>query len=526
MDSYAVVVIGGGHNGLVCAAYLAKAGRKVLALERRAIVGGAAVTEEFFPGFKFSACADGVGRLWPNVVRDLNLQASNLALLHADPVLFAPQPDGSRLFIWRDAQRTAREIERFSKKDADRYPAFVAKIERIAGLLTAFMQMTPPDVAQPDRGDVMELLKLAGPARILDKRDRGDMLRYLPMPVSDLLDEWFESGALKAALAATGVQGMVYGPKQAGTGYVFLTSVSGGHFFSAGTIKGGMGALSEAIANAARSFGAEIRTGAEVAQVRVTDGRATGVILADGEEISARVVISNADPRTTFLKLIDSQQIDSTFLMQLRNIKYRGATARVHLALSALPTLTALKGDDPSCLRGLIRIAPGVNYLERASDAAKYGEFSPQPYLDVTIPSLADTDLAPPGRHAMSITAQYAPYRLKQSNWEDQREVFGDVVIDTLAQYAPDIREKIVHRRVLTPLDLETIYGLPEGSGSHGEMTLDQFLYMRPVPGYAQYRTPIRGLYLCGAGTHPGGGVTGINGSNAAREVLKDWRRM
>jgi phytoene dehydrogenase-like protein len=287
-----------------------------------------------------------------------------------------------------------------------------------------------------------------------------------------------------------------------------------------------MGALSQAIASAARGYGAAIRTGVAVTRICVADGRATGVALTGGEQLSAKVVISNADPRTTFLKLINPVDIDPTFLAQLRHIKYRGSAARVHLALNGLPTFIALNGDDPSLLRGVIRIAPGLDDLERASDDAKYGEHSKRPYLDVTIPSLSDPGLAPPGRHALSIYAQYAPYRLASGSWDDRREAFGDAVIDTLAQYAPDLREKIVHRRVLTPLDLETLYGLPEGSGSHGEMTLDQFFYMRPVPGHARYRAPIRGLYLCGAGTHPGGGVTGINGSNAAREALKDWHRM
>lgn len=524
-NHYDAIVIGGGHNGLVCAAYLAKAGRKVLVLERRPMVGGAAVTEELFPGFKFSACADGLGRLFPHIIHDLRLHKHGLPALRlpADPVLAAPQPDGGCLTIWRYLNRTVEEIARFSKADAARYPDFVALMSKIASVVAGLMTMTPPNVPDLDRGDLLELLKVAVPARKLSKKELHNVFRVLPMPISDLLDEWFESDALKAALAVDGINGLSLGPRQAGTAYVWLTTIASGHvggFPDAGIIQGGMGALMQTIASAAGSFGAEIRTGVEVAQVIVKEGRATGVALSGGEEVSASIVISNADPRTTFLRLLDSQDVDSVFLRELGNIKYRGAAARVHLALEALPAFSV----DPTALRGLIRIAPGINDLERASDDAKYGRFSRQPCLDVTIPSLSDPALAPAGKHVLSIHAQYAPYHLRECNWADQREALGEAVVHTLTPYAPNLQSLILHSRVLTPLDLETIYGLPEGSYSHGEMTLDQFLYMRPVPGWAQYRTPIRNLYLCGAGTHPGGGVTGVPGSNAAREVLKDWR--
>ncbi len=522
MTAYEAIVIGGGHNGLVCAAYLARAGRKVLVLERRSIVGGAAVTEELFPGFKFSTVADGGGRLFPHILRDLDLHKHGLQILPVDPVLASLQTDGNPLTIWRDVKRTAEEIARFSKTDAARYPGFVETMSKMAEVVAGLMRITPPDVPNVDRGDLMELSKLIGPARKLSKKDLNNLFRVLPMPISDMLDDWFESDALKAALAADGITGMSLGPRQAGTAYVWLTAIAGGHlggFPVGGAVKGGMGALTQSIANAAKSFGAEIRTGVEVARVAVNEGRATGVVLASGEDIPATVVISNADPRATFRKLLDSQDVDSVFLRELSNIKYRGAAARVHLALDALPNF----GVDSTLLRGRIRIAPGINYLERASDAAKYGRFSEQPYLDVTIPSLADPSLAPAGKHAMSIYAQYAPYCLRSGSWPELGEPLGEVVIGALAQFAPNLKSLITHCRVLTPLDLETIYGLPEGSYSHGEMTLDQFLYMRPVPGCAQYRAPIRNLYLCGAGTHPGGGVTGVNGHNAAREVLRHW---
>ncbi len=299
-------------------------------------------------------------------------------------------------------------------------------------------------------------------------------------------------------------------------------------FSSGGIVKGGMGALTQAIARAAQHDGAEIRTGMEVAEIIVENGQTNGVRLANGQVVTTAAVISNADPRSTFLKLVDPQVLDPFFVRQVRNIKYRGSGARVHLALKELPRFTALtalvdEGEWEGYLRGYVRIAPSLDYLERAFDAAKYGQFARQPYLDVTIPSLADPSLAPAGQHVMSIYVQYAPYHLREGNWHDCREVLGQVVVDTLAQYAPNLKKTILHTHILTPLDLETIYGLPEGNPNHGEMTLDQFLYMRPVPGYAQYRAPIQGLYMCGAGTHPGGGVTGLPGYNAAREILKDW---
>lgn len=546
--NYDAIIVGGGHNGLVTAAYLAKAGRSVLVLERRSIVGGAAVTEELIPGFKFSSCADGLGGLSPVIVRDLNLQGHGLEYLSADPAIFAPQPDGRALTIWRDPQRTTREIERFSKQDAARYPDFIALIGKVSSLVGALMTVTPPHMPRPAAADLPELLKLLGPARRLSKKDIHDTLRILPMSVADLLDEWFESDAVRGLIAARGISGITWGPRAAGTAYTLLYSCAGDGqpFGSGGIVKGGMGGLTQAIAGAARHYGAEIRTGAEVAEIIVERGQTNGVRLANGQVITAAAIISNADPRTTFMKLVDPAFLDPFFVKQTQNIKYRGSGARIHLALKELPQFTALTPPFPPLerggieggveyLRGYIRIAPSLNYLEKAFDAAKYGQFARQPYLDVTIPSLLDPSLAPAGQHVMSIYMQYAPYCLRQGNgrlegwkvggWDDeQREALGDVVIDTLSQYAPNLRETIIQSKVLTPLDLEQIYGLPEGNPHHGEMTLDQFLYMRPVPGYAQYRAPIEGLYLCGAGTHPGGGVTGLPGYNAAREILKDWR--
>lgn len=521
-----VIVIGGGHNGLVAAGYLSRAGRRVVVLEGRHVVGGAAVTEELFPGFRFSTIADGVGYLPDEVRRDLKLESHGLEIVPADPVLVAPQPDGSALPIWRDTARTVAEIERYSKADAARYPAFLELMGKIAKVVGGLMRVSPPDL--PDLGwrDLRALLPLAGPVRSLGRKNFNQLLRVLPMTVADLLDEWFESEALKGAIAANGVRDLTWGPKEAGTAYALLYrwALSGtGPFRSAGVVRGGMGALTQSLAEAARSFGAEIRTGSRVERVVVEAGRATGVLLAGGEKLSATVVASSADPHATFLELLDPHSQSAKIVRQVRSIKYRGSAARIHLALRELPEFTALKGDGTAALLGSpIQIAPSVTYIQRAYDCVKYGESSPRPYLDILIPSLLDPGLAPPGQHVMSITAKYAPYHLRDADWSDRKEPFIEVVLDTLAEYAPKIRDAVVHRHALVPPDLEASYGLREGSPSHGEMTLDQFFHMRPIPGSARYRTPVAGLYLCGAGSHPGGGVTGIPGRNAAREILKD----
>ena len=526
-ENYDVIVIGAGHNGLVTAGYLAKAGRRVLVLERRDQVGGAAVTEEVFPGFRFSTCADGSGYLCREVRRDLKPDVEMLAV---DPVVFAPQPDGSSLAIWRDSAKTAAEIAKFSRADAERYPAFVELIGKIAAVIGGLARVEPPALPNVSLRDLLSVRSLAGPMRALGRKHVNDLLRVLPMPVADLLDEWFESDVVKGVIAASGVRDITWGPKEAGTAYALLYywSLSDtGLLRSAGAVKGGIGALSDALAASARAFGAEIRTSARVESIATEDSRAVGVKLAGEGILRASVIVSNADPRTTFLELLDPYTLDAKFVRHVRNIKYRGSAARVLLALSGVPEFSALaargSGDESAMLlQSPIQIAPTLNYLQRAYDCVKYGESSTKPYLDVMLPTLLDPSLAPAGQHVMSITAKYAPFKLRDGDWDTRREAFGDIVIDTLAEYAPNIRDVILHRRVLTPPDLEAAYGLPEGNPSHGEMTLDQFFHMRPIPGYARYRTPIDGLYMCGAGCHPGGGVTGIPGHNAARAILSD----
>ena len=523
MSGYDAIVIGAGHNGLVAAGYLAKAGRRVLVLERAACVGGAAVTEEFAPGFRASVCADGSGSLCPEVLRDLKPDAE---ITPCDPVLFAPQPDGERLVFWRDTARTAAEIARFSRRDAERYPAFVALMTRIADVVGGLARALPPDLPELGWRDLRGLLPVLRPLRALGRKNVNDLLRVLPMPVADLLDEWFESDVVKGAIAASGVRDVSWGPKEAGTAYTLLyhwSLADTGLFRWAGVVKGGIGALCDGLARSAVSFGAEIRTGVPVRRVCVEKGRAVGVEVEGEGTIRAGVVVSNADPRTTFLELLEPALLPAKFVRHVRNIKYRGSGARVLLALRALPRFDALpEPGDAALLRGPIQIAPTLSYLQRAYDCIKYGEPSSRPYLDVLIPSLLDPGLAPEGRHVVSITAKYAPYCLREGDWEARREAFGDTVIDTLAEYAPDVRDLVVARRTLVPPDLETRFGLPEGNPNHGEMTLDQFFHMRPVPGHARFRTPVAALYLCGAGTHPGGGVTGIPGRHAARAVLDD----
>jgi len=525
LGNYDAIIIGAGHNGLVAAGYLAKAGRKVLVLERRAIVGGAAVTEEILPGFKVSSVADGRGYVSAVVRRDLKLD-SHVETIDSDVVAFCPQPDGSHLTIYRDTAKTVQQIARFSSRDADAYPKFIELMQALAGIVGALGHMTPMDLPEVSFGDLRGALRLLGPGRKLGRKRIPELLRILPMPAADILNEHFESDVVKGAIGANSSLGVSMGPQESGTAYTMLQSwaFSGnGLFRSAGVVKGGMGALCDAIASAATGFGAEIRTNAPVARIRVEGGQATGVELEGGEVLAASTVVSNADPRTTFNELLDPRASGTQLQHHVANIKYGGSGLRIHLALNGLPQFTCLADADPSAqLGGPIQIAPSLDYIERAYDCSKFGRFSDAPYLDVLIPSVLDPSAAPAGQHLMSITAKYGPYELREGSWETQKEAFADVVVNTLAEYAPDIHDLVRERRVLSMPDLESVYGLPEGSPSHGEMLLNQFFHMRPIPGLARYRAHVGGLYLCGAGCHPGGGVTGVPGHNAAREILKD----
>jgi phytoene dehydrogenase-like protein len=523
-DHYEAIVIGAGHNGLVTATYLAKAGLRVLVLERREMVGGAAVTEEVFPGFRFDTGAHCINRLHPTVVSDLQLAKHGLELLPLDPAVFSPTVDGEHLLLWRTPELTVDSIGQLSETDAKRWNGFAALVTKATGLLESIYS-APPDVLSKKKRDVWELLKMAGRLRRLGKQDMTEVLRVLPMTAVELLDEWFKNDLLKGTLGAVGITGIFQGPMAAGTAFLFLH-----HHVGAGQgvlraplrVRGGIGGLSRALESAARSAGVEIRTNAWVERIIAEAGVATGVALVDGEEIAGRCIISNADPSRTFCGLLDPFNLDPDFMRRVRNIKFKGVCARVNLALGELPDFSCLPGDGPH-LRGLISISPSLKYLERAFDDAKYGELSREPYLEAVIPSLTDPSLAPDGKHVMSILVQYAPYHLNDGIWDEaKRSALGDRVVNTLSAYAPNIESAILHQQVLTPLDIENVFGLTEGNIYHGEMTLDQLFFMRPVPGWARYRTPVEGLYLCGAGTHPGGGLTGAPGYNSAQEILKD----
>ncbi len=523
-----VVIIGGGHNGLVTAFYLAKAGFKPLVLERRAQPGGAAITEEFHPGFRCSILAHAAGPLRPDIVRDMQLEKHGLKLITPEVGVVSLSPDGRALILYQDAKKSAAEIGKFSPKDAAKYPEFEESLGKMGRVIGEALTLVPPNIDNPSRGDLWGMLKTGRAIRNLGKKDMYRLLRWGPMAVADLVAEYFETELLRATIAARGIFGTFLGPWSAGSSLVLLIRAAGDAHPAGSTwfAAGGMGSLTQAMASAAKQAGAEIRGGVEVIEVRVKDGAAASVLLSTGEEISARAIISNADPKRTLLKLVDPMHLSPDFVMKLQHYRMPGTVAKVNLALSGLPQFTALNGaGDGNALSGRIHLGPEIDYLERAFDESKYGNFSRQPYLEVAIPSLTDPSLAPAGKHVMSIYMQYAPYKLKGSDWETQRNALGQTVVQTLAQYAPNLPELIESHQIITPQDLEDTYGLTGGHIFHGELALDQFFTMRPLLDWARYRTPIRNLYLCGSGTHPGAGLTGGSGANAAREILKDLKK-
>ncbi|MFQ5654116.1 MAG: phytoene desaturase family protein [Planctomycetota bacterium] len=523
-ERHDAIIVGGGHNGLVCAAYLARAGRRVLALERRHLVGGAAVTEEIHPGFRYSVLSYVVSLLRPKIIRDLDLPRFGLELIPLE-CSFSPLGDGDSLVRWSDPEETRREIARFSGRDAEIYPHFGQAMGQMARFVRPLLEMTPPDPGALRPGGMLDLLRIGRRYLRLSEEHRRLQLKLFTMSAADFLDEWFEAEPLKAAMAVSGIIGTFLGVRSPGSAYVLLHHYMGeidGAFRSWGFARGGTGAVSEAIAGAARAAGAEIRTEAPVERILVEGGRATGVVLEGGEEIRARRVVSAVDPRLTFLRLVGEEHLEAEFATRIRRFRMRGSSGKVNLALDRLPEFDCRPGDGPH-LRGDIAIAPSIEYLERAYDDAKHGEFSRRPYLNIVIPSTIDPSVAPPGKHVMSIFVQYAPYQVNggPETWPEKREAFGDAVIDTLAEHCPAIREHILHRQVLTPWDLEEMVGLTEGNIFHGELSPEQLFFLRPAAGWARYRTPIRNLWMCGSGTHPGGGLMGAPGANAARELLK-----
>ena len=523
---YDAIIIGGGHNGLVNAAYLARAGKKVVVLERRHVLGGSAVTEEIFPGFKFSVCSYVVSLLRPEIIRELDLPRHGLEILPLDGT-FTPMPNGDYLWRVNDHARTRREIARHSKLDAEAYEEFGQAMLQMCKFVKPILAMTPPDPTSLNPKDLAKLLFLARRFQRLPAQDKYNQVQLMTMSAVDFLDQWFETDVLKSTMSASGIIGTFLGVRSPGTAYVLLHHYMGeidGAFRSWGFARGGTGAISNAIADAAREAGAEIRTQSPIAKILVKNGQAIGVALQNGDELHASVISSSVDPNLTFLKMLGPEHLPSEFLEEVRRYKFRGSSGKVNLALDALPDFTCRPGPGPH-LRGAISISPSVDYMERAYDDAKYGRFSRRPYIDIVIPSLTDPSVAPPGKHVMSCFVQYAPYKLSEGTWDDQREAFGDTVIDTISEHAPNLKSIILGRQVLTPLDLEREFGLTEGNIFQGELSLEQLFFLRPVAGWARYRTPVRNLYMCGSATHPGGGIMGAPGRIAALEILKDWKR-
>jgi phytoene dehydrogenase-like protein len=522
-QEYDAIVIGAGHNGLVNAAYLARAGKKVLVLERRPVLGGASVTEEIFPGFKFTVFSYVVSLFRPEIIRDLDLTRHGLMILPLESTL-TPLPDGRYLYRGADHYETYRNVAQFSQRDADIYEDYSRSMYFMAKAVKYILGVVPSDPTSLNPRDLRGLLEMGRHFLKLEDEQFYTLVRLMTMSSADFLQRWFESEPLLGTLSASGIIGTFLGPRSPGTAYVLLHHYMGeidGAFRAWGFAKGGTGGIAQAIAEAARSLGVEIRSEAPVGQVLVKDGRVTGVALENGDEIHARTVVSSLDPQQTFLKLVDPHHLPEDTLAAVKKYVYRGSSGKVNLALDAAPQLACLPGAGAH-LRGAISISPSIDYIERAYDHAKYGEFSPRPYIDVIIPSMIDPEMAPPGKHVMSCFVQYAPYTLRRGSWDDQREAFGDAVVDTLAEYIPNLKEIILHRQVLSPLDIERTTGLSQGNIFQGELSLSQLFFLRPAPGLAKYRTPLRGYYTCGSAAHPGGGITGAPGRLAALEILKD----
>ncbi len=527
--TYDAIVIGGGHNGLVAACYLARAKRSVLVLERRAVVGGACVTEETFPGFKVSTAAYVNSLFRPEIVRDLRLRDYGFELLERNPSSFSPFDDGRYLMLGADEASNAREIAKFSARDAERYPQYVAMLERVANVIEPTLLQTPPNPVRPGAGDLLAMGKLGLAMKGLDGA-MGEAVEILTGAARPILDRWFESEQLKATLATDAIIGAFASPSMPGTAYVLFHHVMGETNGARGVwsyVKGGMGGLTQALAKAAADLGVEIRTEAEVRRIVVEDGAATGVVLANGDELHARNVASGVDCRLTFETFLDPQTLPPTFVAELARIDYASASAKINVALSALPNFTACPGGEPGPQHhGTIHLCPDQDYIERGFDDAKYGRPSAEPIVECTIPSSVDPTLAPPGRHVMSMFCQYAPYALASGTWDAAaKDAFADRCFAVVERYAPGFTASVIDRQVLSPVDIESTFGLTGGNIFQGAMSLNKLFMFRPAPGYANYRTPVKHLYLCGSAAHPGGGVMGAPGMNAAREMLRTMKK-
>jgi len=521
---YDAIVVGAGHNGLVTACYLARAGLRVLVLERRHIVGGACVTEETFPGFKVSTASYVNSLFHTEIVRDLNLTSYGYEVLPRSPSSFTPFPDGRSLMMGPDVEFTPKEIAKFSRRDADRYPHYEEMLERVAAVVEPTLTMAPPDLQKLRLGDLRPLNTLRRSFRQLGDAT-GEAVEVLTGAARPILDRWFESEELKGTLATDAIIGAMASPSMPGTAYVLFHHVMGEAGGSRGVwayMRGGMGGITQSLAAAARDLGADIRCEAEVAGIVVREGRAVGVALASGDEFHASIVASNADANVTFLQLLDRTVLPEAFVADVERISYASASLKINVALEELPNFSAVPGTKAGLHhRGTIHLCPDQDYIERAFDDAKYGRPSAHPVIECQLPSVVDPTVAPAGKHLMSMFIQYAPYELRDGSWDDQRESFADRCFDVLNEYAPNFKNAVIDRQVLAPPDLERVFNLTGGNIFQGAMTPGQLFAFRPVPGYARYRTPIRGLYLCGSAAHPGGGVMGTPGFNAAREILR-----
>jgi phytoene dehydrogenase-like protein len=524
---YDAIIIGGGHNGLVAACYLARARYKVLVLERRYLVGGACVTEEnVFPGFKVSTAAYVNSLFSPEIISELRLKDYGFAVIERNPSSFTPFLDGRYLMMGADAKLNHEQISKFSTKDAEAYPKYNRMLERVADLIEPTLKMTPPNMLRPGVKDLWNLFGLGRSAQKLGT-DLSEAVEVLTGAARPILDRWFESEELKATLATDAIIGAFAAPSMPGTAYVLFHHVMGQTNGKRGVwsyVKGGMGGLTQALAKAAKDLGVDIRLNAEVGQILVRDNTVYGVALANGEEFTADKIASGVDPRLTFEKMLEPGQLPPDFLAAIRRIDYASASLKLNVALSEPPNFTACPGGVGPQHHGTMHIVPDQDYIERAYDDAKYGRPSKDPVLECTMPSSVDPTVAPPGQHLMSMFIQYAPYHLKNGTWDDAtKNAFADRCFDLLNDYAPNFKRSVIARQVLTPVDLERTFNLTGGNIFHGNMTLDRLFMFRPVVGYASYRTPIRHLYLCGSAAHPGGGVMGLAGQNAAREMLRRW---
>ena len=522
---YDAIIIGGGHNGLVNAAYLARAGMKVLVLEQRSIIGGATVTEEIFPGYKFSVYSYVVSLLRPEIIRDLRLAKHGLTILPLESTL-TPLPDGNYIYRDADHHRTMRAIAQFSPRDAEAYDEYSRMMYFMAKAVKYILGITPPDPTSFHPREILALFRTADHFLGIGEEQFYALSKLMTMSAADYLEEWFETDALIATLSASGIIGTLLGPRSPGTAYVLLHHYMGeidGVFRAWGFAKGGTGGISNAIASAAKSYGADIKTESAVSELIINNGKAVGVALKGGEKIFAGTIVSSLDPRNTFLELVNSRHLPNDFVKSIKKYRSRGSSGKVNLALDSLPEL-ACKPGLGAHLRGAISISPSVEYIERAYDAAKYGDIPQNPYIDIIIPSMIDPEMAPPGKHVMSCFVQYTPTKLREGTWESRREEFGDIVIDTLEKYFPKIKKQILYRQIITPYDIEKQLGLSGGNIFQGELSLSQLFFLRPTPGYAQYRTPIKGYYQCGSGAHPGGGITGAPGRLAAMQIIRDTK--